>query len=856
MQLNTQNPEQNSGKNANQNLTPEEEELYNIFLDEYNDIFPKILLLNEKTIFSNLIKNVTLLLGKEKLSSYSKIQIAKIQSLLKSKHYIIDFLSMKKIREIILSTNTNNNKFPYLSLEEIIPHCDNTSKCFHTCGNELLKFNSFNYIICLNCKEIYKPNQIHLFCKECMEDYYSEIDDNNEEQIEDYLKATWEEYHCKNYYYYEDMKCPKCNDGLFFSKKRKILKCFNCKFKNKIINTKFKCNECGIEFNSNVKEYIKFENKPLRVAIKESLNNNIYAKPERIPCCNIDVRNVKFFIHEFNECNGQLLIGNLQGKKIVVCNLCREFIDYDKVLWFCPQCKKSFNITPSQPRFIEKKINSHGNDNNYNKINSNNFYNENPAENFTPNKKENLYININNDNNFNEINNPIIKKNNSILFHRIPNSNNINNNNKYPRPPISSNYYHQKFPSSHQQRIFDKRNSSNNFPREFNLSNIDDSYINKSINRIKTEHNNNIINVTNKNNNNILTETNNNNSYINDYNYQRNKNREKSAKNLTNLSSMFKNINLNLNVNIRINNFINNNNYQNEINKLINEKTIEPNDHFNQEDFIINKLVGEGTFGKIYSTTWIKNKQDYALKKIILPSMDEIETVKSEYDLTINFIKKTNCNGIIKIYGSQVQKLDEGNYGFFVLMELASIDWEQEIKKRAENKNYYTEGQLYDILKDLIKTFSQLQKYNIAHRDIKPQNILICNNNQYKICDFGEAKIINENIEENYMIRGTELYMSPILFYSLKKKKNQIKHNCFKSDVFSLGMCLLFAATLTFRSLYNIREVKDMESIKNILARFLVARYSMDFVNLILKMIEIDERKRPDFIQLENEIRD
>ena len=108
-------------------------------------------------------------------------------------------------------------------------------------------------------------------------------------------------------------------------------------------------------------------------------------------------------------------------------------------------------------------------------------------------------------------------------------------------------------------------------------------------------------------------------------------------------------------------------------------------------------------------------------------------------------------------------------------MELASIDWEQEIKKRAENKNYYTEGQLYDILKDLIKTFSQLQKYNIAHRDIKPQNILICNNNQYKICDFGEAKIINENIEENYMIRGTELYMSPILFYSLKKKK--IKFN-------------------------------------------------------------------------------
>ena len=33
MQLNTQNPEQNSGKNSNQNLTPEEEELYNILMN-------------------------------------------------------------------------------------------------------------------------------------------------------------------------------------------------------------------------------------------------------------------------------------------------------------------------------------------------------------------------------------------------------------------------------------------------------------------------------------------------------------------------------------------------------------------------------------------------------------------------------------------------------------------------------------------------------------------------------------------------------------------------------------------------------------------------------------------------------
>ena len=863
---------------SNIKLSLEELKLYNIFLEEYNDIFPKILSLNEKTIFSKIITNTTLLLGKEKISSYSKIQLAKIQSYLKQKNYMPDILSMKKVREIILSTSTKNNNFPYLKLNEINQHCENTSKCYHKCGNELLKIPNYNYIICLFCKEIYKKNQIHLFCKECIEDYYSEflnIENNENEQIEDYEKATWEEYHCKNYFYYEDMKCPKCNQGLYFSKKRKILKCFNCKFKNKICNTKFKCEKCGIDFNSNCKEYIKFENKPLRISVKETLLNKIFAKPERIPCCNINVDNIKFFIHDFNECNGELLIGNLQGKKIVVCNLCKFVIDYDKVLWFCPQCKKNFNITPSQPKIIEKKFENHNSN-----IDNDVFNYENPTEN-------NLNNNINNENNFVQ---SVFKKVNSNCLnekiHRIiiensnSNKNIISNSNfnNYPRSPISSNNNFIKYPSTNHLRLIQKRNSLNIFPSEFNLSNIsnliddNNSLINKKFEEKR-------INTTQNKNNVLLTTENQNNNKINtEYNFQeknniieqRNKNKENSAKNLSNLSSIFKNINLNLNLNININNIIQNNttiqndfNRNNEKIKLSKLNLLEPDENFNPEDFIINKQLGEGAFGKIYSTTWIKNNKEYALKKIILPSLDEIESVKNEYNLVINFIKKTNCNGIIKVYGSQYKKLEEGNYGFFVLMELAFTDWEEEIKKRYENKNYYTEGQLIQILKNLIKTFSELQKNNITHRDIKPQNILIVNN-EYKICDFGEAKIINENnenkIDKNdnneFMIRGTELYMSPILFYALKKKKNKVFHNCFKSDVFSLGMCMIFASTLTFHSLYNVREIKNMDNFKNILARYLVARYSMNFVNLILKMVEIDEKKRPDFIELERDLRD
>ncbi len=248
------------------------------------------------------------------------------------------------------------------------------------------------------------------------------------------------------------------------------------------------------------------------------------------------------------------------------------------------------------------------------------------------------------------------------------------------------------------------------------------------------------------------------------------------------------------------------------------------------------------------------------MKKMFLKTKAEIKRNKEQTDLVYNFLQKTGNNGVVKIYGSQYKEIedqDKGDndnknyeYNFYVLMELAEIDWEKEINKRKISKNYYTEGEIYKIMRQLIKSFSELQKNYITHRDIKPQNILVVNN-IYKIGDFGEAKITEGNSIIKQSIKGTELYMSPILFTALNKRQSIIIHNTFKSDVFSLGMCLFLAATLTFKSLYEIREVKDSKIIKKILEKYLIVKYSYNFVNILVKMLEVDENLRPDFIELE-----
>ena len=125
-------------------------------------------------------------------------------------------------------------------------------------------------------------------------------------------------------------------------------------------------------------------------------------------------------------------------------------------------------------------------------------------------------------------------------------------------------------------------------------------------------------------------------------------------------------------------------------------------------------------------------------------------------------------------------------------------------------------------------------------------------NNIYKIADFGEAKRFMKEKDIISTLRGTELYMSPILFYSFHNRIFQVKHNPYKSDVFSLGMCVLFASTLRLKSLCNVRNCQNNLELKKYIINIIDGKYSNEFITLLCKMISLNEEDRPNFIQLEN----
>ena len=282
-------------------------------------------------------------------------------------------------------------------------------------------------------------------------------------------------------------------------------------------------------------------------------------------------------------------------------------------------------------------------------------------------------------------------------------------------------------------------------------------------------------------------------------------------------------------------------------------KKLEPENDFNTKEFKIIKKLGEGTFGKIYAIKWLKTNDLYALKKMDLDEYD-VYVFQKKVRIIQNFIKSTKHNGVIKLYGDKSIPIQNTNqFNYYVIMELAERDFEKEINSRRAANKYYTEEELLDIIIQLVKTLSLMQKNNITHRDVKPQNILLIKG-FYKLCDFGETKIITGVGPILQSVRGSELYMSPILFYAYNKNVPSVLHNTYKSDVFSLGMCTLLAACLTARPLCDLREIKNMITIETIIINNLVNRYSKKMINLIIKMLEIDENLRMDFIQLEEYI--
>ena len=515
----------------------------------------------------------------------------------------------------------------------------------------------------------------------------------------------------------------------------------------------------------------------------------------------------------------------------------------------------------------------------YIRLYTKNYINNEGKDYFNNNNTSNYNLNYNDYNNNNNNNNYNYNYNTPVKL-KVNNIEKINELNHITLPTINfqEHEYRAKTPEPHlnyRKKLKKTKKQKKNIynPKTFIPINNNEYELNKIsiVENIPNINNQNLQNLEKLNENNNIPPYNNNNYSrlsTNNYYYQINNYPTKYIINQinpygnNNNDYLYSNINYcnasNISDISNINNINNINNIynvrENRFKSMMN--CDDPTDNFSSADFIIVNQIGEGSFGKIYCVQWIKNNKLYAMKKLELKDIQELKQFQEKVRIVKKLNEKTNHCGFIKIFAENCTPAYnfQKAYNYYIIMELGERDWEKEIQMRLIHLKYYTEYELYQIIYQLVKTLSLMQKYNVTHRDIKPQNILI-KNGIYKICDFGEARVISGNGVVIQHVRGSQLYMSPILFYAYNHNILQVMHNAYKSDVFSLGMCCLLAATLSGYTLYDVRELLDINAITKIVNNKLNGRYSINIINIIIQMLQVDENLRMDFIQLEEFIK-
>ena len=789
-------------------------------------------------------------------------------------------------------------------------------KC-HKDDNEIGKFilvhvNRKNkYVICELCRKVYVINRFKNYCEGCKQIYYCNLLSSDENP--NLLPATWNPPHCENIIN-KNMYCNKCKSLFYLNLTTNQLQCINKSCKNIVDPSRIQwnCPSCNDLFRSGAKVFNPSEVEHCKYLIRKALIIKQKAHPYRIPCCKdlIDFKETEFY-HGKN-CSGILYFVESDQKLIVVCQKCRAINWFSNFIWTCPKCKTRFrDINSGRNEEILKKskpfeIQNLNRDNNYEektfrkKTRLINIDNSNKDKNVfsmrTLASRKNNYSQHYNTSNENMNSNQTIRveteRNQEKKYTKI-NNNNINKDvnqegasskvksrGKYIFDRTIGRQLRQQKSECLTLRIKqdtteDKKEAipiNKNDTKMFNSNKY--MYRNKyeEMRKKRLESNNDVKNTeSTKNNtktiiNNNDKDTDNNPKEKNNENNRRRililKNHLRSKQKVQQespskkpddvISSTLVNTKTDIpieNILFKKNSFLFEN-IQRKLKKILSKGKLPV---FNIDNYTIGKQIGDGAFGTIFEATNNKTKIKYALKKIVTSDISNVEKYQKEFEI----VHQSTHPFILDVHGICFRCFDSTTFIIYVLMDLAEHDWEVEIyNRKTQNNNYYTESQLIGILKQLTDALLFLQRdKQISHRDIKPENILVFKNGIYKLSDFGEAEKGATIDDRQKTLRGTELYMSPLLHEGLLHDADYIVHNTFKSDVFSLGCCLVIAACLDFDVIKEIRKLKKTYSIKNYLIKIFKKKYSDKFIDLLLKMINFNEKERVDFIELDKIIK-